>query len=371
MKKYQNYKSSGIEWIGEIPQHWNITKLNRFVFFQEGSGLRTFQFTEDGIKVICVTNITESGIDFSYKKFISTEEYLNKYQHFTVNKGDFLLSSSGNSWGKVSEYLDDEKVILNTSTIRLNTINSKKYYKDLIKYVLKSEFVRIQLDILMTGSCQPNFGPTHLNQIVLPIQLPDEQQQIVQFLNEKTEIIDKLISTKERKIELLKQQRTSLINHVITKGLDPTVKMKDSGVEWIGKIPEHWKLVYLRHYTEKVGSGITPKGGSEIYVEEGINFIRSQNVHFDGLRLDDVVNISLEIYNKMSSSKVQINDVLLNITGGSIGRCCVVNLDKVVQCKSACLYSETKKQVISNFLELLSAIFNRSNANRVLHFWGK
>jgi type I restriction enzyme S subunit len=240
MKKYTSYKPSGIEWIGDVPEHWVITKLNRYVFFQEGPGLRTFQFTDDGIKVICVTNITEKGIDFSYKKFISEQEYIDKYQHFRVNKGDLLLSSSGNSWGKVSEYLEEEEVILNTSTIRLNTLDSNRFTKNLIKYVLKSEFVRIQLDILMTGSCQPNFGPTHLDQIIIPIPSIDEQHQIVHFLDEKTEIIDKLISTKERKIDLLKEQRISLINQVITKGLDLNVKMKDSGVEWIGEIPEHW-----------------------------------------------------------------------------------------------------------------------------------
>ena len=152
MKKYQSYKPSGVEWIGDIPNHWLLSKFNRYVFFQEGPGLRTFQFTDEGTKVICVTNITENGIDFTYKKFISTEEYLEKYQHFTVEKGDLLLSSSGNSWGKVSEYFDDEKVMLNTSTIRLNTLNVSKFIKPLVKYTLKSEIVRKQLEILMTGS---------------------------------------------------------------------------------------------------------------------------------------------------------------------------------------------------------------------------
>lgn len=247
MNKYESYIESGIQGIGEVPINWIVTKFNRYVFFQEGPGLRTFQFTDEGTKVICVTNITEKGIDFTYKKFISNKEYLEKYQHFTVQKGDLLLSSSGNSWGKVSEYLEDEKVMLNTSTIRLNTIDSNRMIKGYIKHILKSEFVRTQLDILMTGSCQPNFGPSHLNQLIIPIPSIGEQQQIVQFLDGKTELIDKLISTKERKITLLKEQRTSLINQVVTKGLNPNVKMKDSGVEWIGEIPEHWEVGKLKH----------------------------------------------------------------------------------------------------------------------------
>ena len=96
-KSYEEYKDSNIEWIGEIPEHWDVRKMKNLIFFQEGPGLRNWQFTDDGIKVICVTNITEEGIDFSnYKKFISEEEYKQIYQHFTVNKGDLLLSSSGN-----------------------------------------------------------------------------------------------------------------------------------------------------------------------------------------------------------------------------------------------------------------------------------
>jgi len=209
-------KDSGVEWVGEIPEHWVVTKFNRYVFFQEGPGLRTFQFTDEGTKVICVTNITENGIDFTYKKFISNEEYLEKYKHFTVQKGDLLLSSSGNSWGKVSEYLEDEKVILNTSTIRLNTLDSKRMNKNLIKYILKSEFVRTQLDILMTGSCQPNFGPTHLNQLIIPFPPIDEQIQIISNIEKHDFEFQKLIQLEQKKIDLLKEYRQSLISEVVT-----------------------------------------------------------------------------------------------------------------------------------------------------------
>jgi len=209
-------KDSGVEWIGEIPEHWVVTKFNRYVFFQEGPGLRTFQFTDEGTKVICVTNITENGIDFTYKKFISNEEYLEKYKHFTVQKGDLLLSSSGNSWGKVSEYLEDEKVILNTSTIRLNTLDSKRMNKNLIKYILKSEFVRTQLDILMTGSCQPNFGPTHLNQLIIPVPPIDEQIQIISNIEKHDFEFQKIIQLEQKKIDLLKEYRQSLISEVVT-----------------------------------------------------------------------------------------------------------------------------------------------------------
>ena len=101
-------------------------------------------------------------------------------------------------------------------------------------------------------------------------------------------------------------------------------KYKDSGVEWIGEIPEHWEVRKLKFMTKKINSGITPQGGSTIYEDEGIPLLRSQNIHFDGLHLDNVVYINKEIHDEMKNSKIIENDVLLNITGASIGRCTII-----------------------------------------------
>jgi type I restriction enzyme S subunit len=279
-------KDSGVEWIGEIPSHWIVSKFNRFVFFQEGPGLRTFQFTDGGTKVICVTNITENGIDFTYKKFVSTEEYLEKYQHFTVEKGDLLLSSSGNSWGKISEYLYDERVMLNTSTIRLNTLDELKFNKTLIKLILKSEIVRKQLEVLMTGSCQPNFGPTHLNQLVIPVPPISEQHQIVSYLDEHTQLIGKTISIEEKRIELLKEYRQSLISEVVTGKIDVC---QDNGIPWfqkpVPKVTIH-KFETPINGREAIIGTIPPIWGEEVYKIvlnnlEVINSLYSSDIQFE------------------------------------------------------------------------------------------
>ena len=146
---------SGVEWLGEVPKHWIVTKLGQLAFMQEGPGLRTWQFKRHGIRVICVTNITERGINFEkLEKFISEEEYLQSYKHFTVDRGDILLSSSGNSWGKVASYKNKEKTILNTSTIRLKELPHKPLALAYIKNFLLSEPCKEQLGVAMTGSCQ-------------------------------------------------------------------------------------------------------------------------------------------------------------------------------------------------------------------------
>ena len=217
-------KDSGIEWIGQIPKHWEIRKMKNLIFFQEGPGLRNWQFTDEGIRVICVTNITEKGIDFSnYEKFISKEEYKQIYQHFTVNKGDLLLSSSGNSWGKVAEYIDDEIVILNTSTIRIN--ENKKLgnvlNQSFIKWSLQSEAVREQLGLMMTGSCQPNFGPTHLAKVLLTYPpSKKEQKEISDYLDKKINEINNIVEKVEDGIKLLEEYKTSLIHNAVTGKID-------------------------------------------------------------------------------------------------------------------------------------------------------
>ena len=102
---------------------------------------------------------------------------------------------------------------------------------------------------------------------------------------------------------------------------------KDSGVEWIGEIPAGWSLVQLGVVATKIGSGKTLRGGANVYHDEGITFLRSQNIYDTGLRLDDVAYISEEVDEEMSATRVFKGDVLLNITGGSIGRCCTYDLE--------------------------------------------
>lgn len=101
-------------------------------------------------------------------------------------------------------------------------------------------------------------------------------------------------------------------------------KYKPSEIDWIGNVPNHWAIQRIKDVIVKIGSGVTPKGGSEVYVCEGIPLLRSQNVYDEGLRIDDVSFIDEAIHSKMKSSQLKPNDILINITGASIGRTCVV-----------------------------------------------
>jgi type I restriction enzyme S subunit len=214
-------KESGVVWIGGISTSWTLTKLGRACFMQEGPGLRHWQFTDQGVRVICVTNITEEGINFAtYEKFISNDEYNSTYLHFTVETGDILLSSSGNSWGKVAIYEGDQAVILNTSTIRLSETKSSPLLRDFLALLLRADTVREQLSLAMTGSCQPNFGPSHLKTVRVALPSKAEQRRIVSNLGLVLDRLADLLVESQSAISLFEERRSAIISAAVTGKID-------------------------------------------------------------------------------------------------------------------------------------------------------
>ncbi|HCX48020.1 MULTISPECIES: restriction endonuclease subunit S [Bacillus cereus group] len=207
------------------------------------------------------------------------------------------------------------------------------------------------------GGGQPNISQGIIKSIRLAVPNLETQKRIVNFIDEKFHEINSLILDKVRLIQLLEEKRQSTIAEAVTKGLNPNVKMKDSGVEWIGEIPEHWTIKKIKHISNLVGSGKTPKGGSEIYPESGVLFLRSMNVHYDGIRLKDIVHITPEIDEDMRSTRVKSKDVLLNITGASIGRSCIVpeSLGKANVNQHVCIIRSNTKVVVPELLSKIMA----------------
>ena len=160
-----------------------------------------------------------------------------------------------------------------------------------------------------------------LRSVRLPYPDVETQRLIAGYLDRETARIDALVAEKEKMLVLLEEKRAALISRAVTRGLDPIAPLKPSGLDWLGDIPAHWEVWKLKYVVEKIGSGITPRGGAESYQSEGVPLFRSQNIHFDGLRMDDIVYVDAETHESMSNSKVFEGDVLINITGASIGRC--------------------------------------------------
>ena len=195
-----------------VPNGWKTKTLPEISWFQEGPGLRKWQFTEDGCKVINITNIVNGYLDLTKtERHISNEELKEKYQHFLCDAGDIVLASSGNSYCKHGIIREqDLPLVMNTSVIRFKPLENCDY--EFLNQFLKSFYLKQQIDILITGGAQPNFGPAHLKQVKLAVPPLPEQRKIAKILS----TWDKAISTTERLIDNSKQQKKALMQQLLT-----------------------------------------------------------------------------------------------------------------------------------------------------------
>jgi type I restriction enzyme S subunit len=235
MGKYCSYNSSIVFWLDEIPSGWSITK-NKFVL-REQKKVVDENWKEYKLLSLTKKGVIERDLENSKGKF---PEFFNTYK--VVNKNDLIFCLYDIQETPRTIGLSDlNGMITGSYNIFQTNQNSKFVYY----WFLMIDDVK-GLKPYYTGMRNVVRNETFLSIKILlpPLQ---EQELIVKYLDDKTSIIDKLLSTKERKIELLKEQRTSLINEVITKGLNPSVKMKDSEVDWIGVIPENWEIKKMKY----------------------------------------------------------------------------------------------------------------------------
>jgi type I restriction enzyme S subunit len=269
MKKYSSYKPSGVNWIGDIPKSWDKKKLKYITKSINGYSFKSDDFDREfDIPVIRIGDVGDI-IDFDNSVKVKSN-FLEDKKDFIVKKDDILIGLTGGTIGKSGRYNYEFPSLLNQRVGLLR--NNGLVINGLLYYYVKSDIFIRYIFYYCYGGGQDNISMNDILNMVFPYPPLQEQQQIVKYLDDKTTIIDKLISTKQRKVELLKEQRTTLINQVITKGLNPNVKMKDSGVEWIGEIPESWsvnKLKSLVDSNKKVLSENTNPDYELKYIEIG------------------------------------------------------------------------------------------------------
>ena len=184
---------------GVIPEDWELKMLPEVCWFQEGPGLRQWQFKTSGMKVINVTNLENGVLNLdNTDRHIALSEFNRVYQHFSIDSGDMVIASSGNSYGKTAVVRDqDLPLMMNTSVIRIKPVG-KIIYGYLWTF-LNSSLFKDQIDLMITGGAQPNFGPYHLKQVLLPFPLPQEQRAIAAALSDADGLIGALDALIEKK----------------------------------------------------------------------------------------------------------------------------------------------------------------------------
>ena len=314
---YSGMKDSGIPWLGEIPAHWKITRSK--IVFQNV----TVKNHPDATVLSLYRDLGVLPKESRDDNHNVTSEDTAQYKFVEVGN---LVINKMKAWQgslAVSGYSGIVSPAYYVCRFRSGAVE-KRY----IHYLLRCVAYAQEFERLSTGMRVGQWDLGIDDFLKIPILLPDtdEQKSISDFLDAKCGGIDAIIEEAKASIEEYKRWKASVIYQAVTKGLNPDAPMKDSGVSWIGEIPATWDTCAIKRFSTKIGSGKTPSGGAEVYSDTGVIFLRSQNVYNEGLRLSDVSHISPEIDDSMSNTRVRYNDVLLNITGGSMGRCCLFDL---------------------------------------------
>ena len=319
MKQYDSYKESGVEWIGKVPSHWEIMPLKFTGTFGNGLTYSPKDVVDNGILVLRSSNIQNSSLSFEDNVYVS-----NVSKVLLVQKGDVIICSRNGSAALVgkSAFIDkDINATFGAFMMRYIPKINKKY-----------GFYLFQTAI---GRYKGYFATTTINQLTkstigemkVPLANTEEQTAIVDFLDNKCSEIDKVISAQQKRIALLQELKQSVITHVVTKGLNPNVEMKDSGVEWIGKVPKHWEICKLKHVSSLYGRiGFRGYNQTDLVSEgEGAITLSPSNMQNGTMDYNKCSFLSWKKYYESPEIMIKDGDILFVKTGSTYGKTSLVN----------------------------------------------
>lgn len=354
-KIYEQYKDSGIEWILDIPEHWEVRKFGYLFSFDRGLSITKDNLRDSGIPCVSYGEIHskyrfEVNPDIHELKCVD-EDYLLSNNKSLIKRGDFVFADTSEDIEGSGNFtlLDSDSIVFagyHTIIARLIYFHNYRY----LAYLFESFPFRSQIRCQVSGIKVFSITQTILKKAKVILPPLKEQQAIANILDQKTTEIDSLIVDKERLIELLQEKRQAIISEYVTKGLNTNVKMKDSGIEWIGDIPEHWRVIKLGHVAK-----ITRLAGAEYTSywktsEEGeIVALRGYNIGENKLLLDDVERISEQLSQKLIRSRLFKGDVVFPCVG-TIGKATLILEDNKYHINQNIAKLTTSESLSSKYL---------------------
>lgn len=309
-KAYSEYKDSGVEWLGEIPVHWKISPHKHIAYFTKGKKppILLDVPSEKTLPYLSMECLRNNVVD--KHAIVSTDLRI-------ALEGQPLIIWDGSNAG---EFVKGRKGIL-SSTMATATL----YYPLHMQYYWYL-CTAIEPDIRkhVTGMGIPHVNGDELESIQLSIPSITEQGYIASFLDHEIAKIDKLIEKQQQLIELLKEKRQAVISHAVTKGLHPDVPMKDSGVEWLGEVPEHWMIAQLKFNTVEMQTG--PFGSqlhAEDYITDGIPLINPAHMNSGKIIPDPQITVDDATQKRLERHKLFAGEIIFS-RRGELGRCAVV-----------------------------------------------
>lgn len=311
--RYPKYKDSGVEWLGEVPEHWEPRRLKSLIKEPLKYGANESAELDDRTqpRFIRITDINDAGglRDETFKSLPAevAADYL-------LREGDVLFARSGATVGKSFIYSDEWGPACFAGYLICARLQKSQCMPRWLYYFCQTScYWGYVLGSQIQATIQNVSAEKYAN-LYLPIPPLTEQSAIAAFLDRETGKIDALVEEQRRLIELLKEKRQAVISHAVTKGLNPDVPMKPSGIDWLGDVPEHWEVFPLKRELVFLTSG--SRGWAGNYADEGDLFLRIGNLTRDSLRLDfsDVQRVSVPMGIEGLRTRVSGGDVLFSVT---------------------------------------------------------
>lgn len=347
MKKYEKYKDSGIDWINEIPECWEVKKIKHrcYVKARVGwKGLKSDEFLTTGYAYLV------TGQDFKNDAVIWSECYhidKERYEedpYIQLKDNDLLITKDG-TIGKLAIVRDLNKpACLNSGIFVVRSIKDD-FTTDFLLWVLKSRSFLQFNEYTSYGSTIQHLYQNVFVEFSFPFPPIKEQTAIASYLDRKTSEIDELIADKKRLLELYEEEKTAIINELVTgkkvwdgNAWAEPAKVKDSGIEWLGEIPEHWEVRRLSWCFKIIGSGTTPKAGSDDYYLNGkFNWLLTGDLT-DGEILETSKKITQKALNEHTSLKVYpIDSIVMAMYGATIGKLGILKIPTTVN-QACCVF---------------------------------
>ena len=316
MVEYQKYKSTNYQWVGDIPDHWDCNRIGRTTYVKGRigwKGLRSEDFLDEGPYLLTGTDFVNGSINWSTCYRVDEERYAE--DPFIIIKNDDVLITKDGSIGKIAHVREIKGPSTLNSGIFVTRPLNKKYLQRYFYWIVSSSLFSQFIEYNSSGSTILHLYQNVFERFFFPLPTIPEQKLITQYLDKKIQKIDSLMQKIEKKIKLLKEENNALINQYVTKGTDPNVEMKDSGIDWVGDIPKHWEIKKIGYLNEDLISG--PFGSSltkDLYVKDGFKIYGQEQVIKDDFDYGDYF-ITEEKYNEMIKYKVRPNDILISCVG--------------------------------------------------------
>ncbi|MDI0273810.1 restriction endonuclease subunit S [Bacillus safensis] len=274
--------------------------------------------SDNTFPLVTPKDITNGILSFDNAKHISYEDYLAINKRSNVEKYDVIMPMIGTVGNPAIVMTNEPFSIKNVALFKTSPDLLKAKY---LKYMLDSSYIKEQFNLNSRGGVQSFVSLTVLEN--LNILMPKDLKSVISYLDDKTKKVDALIDSKAKLLNLLEQQRHSIITEAVTKGLNPNVKMKNSGVEWIGEIPEHWEVTKIK-YTTYVKGRIGWQGlKSDEFIDEGPFLVTGTDFLQGYVNWDTCYHISEKRYNEAPPIQLQENDLLIT-KDGTIGKLAIV-----------------------------------------------